>query len=235
MWKKFFTLFLFILFSTTASSYPILEWELIETKEGSKQKASSLIINGTFSKGLKGWNFVSNPQLPSGYNKVYIQNGAVIIHSHCAGNGGEGYLYQDFPFTMPHYFKVDYDELQGNTCESIFVALTKGSGPFDFSSVVFLYRVGGQDIAPNYAYSYFCGQVYKHAINDHSYEHGTVELRFQYEKMAAELIINGRLEITFKIPSIERVKVNRVLVGAINNCCDGRNDAIGRFDNIVLY
>jgi hypothetical protein len=204
---------------------------------GSCALGANLLTNGDFSAGADSWNFVDNCWTTFGYNDYWITDGQAYVHSNRVGDGGEGYLVQslDHPI-LPTYFSVDYEEMLSHTCGSIFMGLTPDG---DVWPVVCPdYRVGGNDLNPNYAYLNLPGGVWEDfAHNDTSFEEGTLEVIFDYDAMEATATVtcsSGTHSAVLPISSREAMVMTAVYVGAINNCSDGRDDYEGRFDNVVV-
>ena len=91
----------------------------------------NLVTNGAFSDNLDGWSFTdtSDPSCwlvqaghPLGYSEATVEAGRAKIHAQ--GCCGSGELTQDFSEDIiPSYFKFDYEEYLGHTCESFSIKL----------------------------------------------------------------------------------------------------------------
>lgn len=187
----------------------------------------NVLTNADFSQDLNGWNFtdVSEPRGGcSPYSEVSVVEGRAVIHAHHAL--GQGELNQQFQSIVPSYFACDY-ELTG-TCSSVHALLYRGDELVLFLSTQRDSLLGhyGIDII-------FLGETY--AIERPStISPGTFQVFFDYEDEKVSIYINGEEILELAIPYRADVSVDNVILVAQNNCCDGRNDAYGYFDNVVL-
>lgn len=200
----------------------------------------NIVINGSFDSDLSGWSFQNTSHTGSvcaswgdyAESETYHENGKAVIHAKYGY--GEGKLYQTFNPVKPKRLKVDYRAYSpSGNCNSDLVYFYDSSG-----NKVAGFYYGEDSFVPRYSIWDITLMGVNHRLNFNSkYSEGTMEFYFDWDNRVAKAIWhspNGITEELVSEPINSDINVAKVELIVHNSCCDGRNNAYGYFDDVVV-
>ena len=208
------------------------------TENNTNGNNNNVVVNGDFKYGLEDWAFediskTGNQCLGFTANSdVKVNNDTAVIHSKYGY--GRGKLSQSFNSIKPAKLSVSYKATSPyGHCNTVIIYFYDSQG----TKVAGLYY-GEDSFAPQYSRLIITllGNDYTLPFNS-KYSEGTIEFSFDWDNKKVSAIWHsntGEEEVLETAPIENDIYVSKVDLMTYNSCCDGRNDAYGYFEDVVV-